>query len=226
MKQSHALAALIDDVRSANGWSDPDVVARAARKGHKLSKSNISRIRNNPVVTLNVETVSALADGLGISKAMVAQAALASMGIVTYNSADLTTEEAIRRDPTLGEREKRTLLAVLATLRGNSVTKDTDEAEQAERLAAREERRRRLQDGGYVSAGQKTEEADDETSLAAKRRAGQMIADRKDQQRRAADFEDNNIPLPEDYLDLAADSSSATHHDREREWDRRGEESQ
>jgi hypothetical protein len=227
VKQSHALAALIDEVRSANGWSDPDVVARAASKGHKLSKSNISRIRNNPVVTLNIETVSALADGLGISKAMVAQAALASMGIVTYNSADLTTEEAIRRDPSLGEREKRTLLAVLGTLRGDAVKKDTSEAEQTDLLAAREERRRRLQDSGYVSPGQKTELADDETQLAAKRRAGRTIADRKDRERRASDYEDNNIPLPEDYLGLAAhpatDSSGRREHDAGRE---RGEDSQ
>lgn len=124
VKQRHALAALIDDVRSANGWSDPDVVARAASKGHKLSKSNISRIRNTPVVTLNIETVSALADGLGISKAMVAQAALASMGIVTYNSADMTAEEAIRRDPTLGERDKQLLLTVLGSIREST---DADE---------------------------------------------------------------------------------------------------
>jgi hypothetical protein len=124
VKQRHALAALIDDVRSANGWSDPDVVARAASKGHKLSKSNISRIRNTPVVTLNIETVSALADGLGVSKAMVAQAALASMGIVTYNSADMTTEEAIRRDPSLGERDKQLLLTVLGSIREST---DADE---------------------------------------------------------------------------------------------------
>jgi hypothetical protein len=226
VKQSHALAALIDEVRSANGWSDPDVVTRAASKGHKLSKSNISRIRNNPVVTLNIETVSALADGLGISKAMVAQAALASMGIVTYNSADLTTEEAIRRDPSLGEREKRTLLAVLGTLRGDTVKKDTDEAEQTH-LAAREERRRRLQDSGYVSPGQKNELTDHaETPLEAKRRAGQLISDRKARERRTSDNEDNNIPLPDDYEQLAADTGHTRHIERERDWMQQGEESQ
>lgn len=117
MKQKHALAALIDDVRSANGWTDPDISARAESRGHKLSKSNISRIRNNPVVTLNLETVSALADGLGITKVMVANAALASMGIISHNSADLRPEDAIRADRSLSERDKMMVLTILHGLR-------------------------------------------------------------------------------------------------------------
>lgn len=215
VKQTHALAALIDDVRGANGWSDPDVVARAASKGHKLSKSNISRIRNNPVVTLNIETVSALADGLGISRAMVANAALASMGIVTYNSADLTAEEAIRRDPTLGERDKRVLLGVLAGLRVETAEASGQDSgrhdpstkellrERNEFIHGKGSGRQR----GDARAGQKTEATV--------------------RQLRAADHQDNNIPLPEDYEQLAAhpatESSGRREHDSGRE---RGEESQ
>ncbi|QOT16511.1 hypothetical protein [Paenarthrobacter sp. YJN-5] len=202
MKQRHALAALIDDVRSANGWSDPDVVARAASKGHKLSKSNISRIRNNPVVTLNIETVSALADGLGVSKAMVAQAALASMGIVTYNSADLTTEEAIRRDPTLGEREKQMLLVVLGGLRESP--EPNERAVRNELLHGR---------NGPIDFSKASERRN--------ARAGQkMIPDV------SGDPSDGNIPLPDNWQELAAYTGPTSHEDREREWSERGEESQ
>lgn len=202
MKQRHALAALIDDVRSANGWSDPDIVARAASRGHKLSKSNISRIRNNPVVTLNIETVSALADGLGVSRAMVAQAALASMGIVAYNSADLTTEEAIRRDPTLGEREKQMLLVVLGGLRESPDPKE-----------------RAIRNGLVHGLNEPVD-----ISKASERRnarAGQKLApDASD------DPTDSNIPLPDNWQDLAAYAGPTSHQDREREWSERGEESQ
>lgn len=203
VKQRHALAALIDDVRSANGWSDPDVVARAASKGHKLSKSNISRIRNNPVVTLNIETVSALADGLGVSKAMIAHAALASMGIVTYSSSELTAEEAIRRDPTLGERDKRALLAVLAGLR---VEPDVTG-----------------QDAGHV-------ESEPQESPINIRSAGERRNSRPGQKtgrpRLAEVPDDGNIPLPENWQDLAAYSGPEGHRVRDAEWQRRGEESQ
>ena len=52
------------------------------------------------------------------------------------------------------------------------------------------------------------------------------LDDLKSGELRADEYPDNNIPLPQDYLDLAADSSSTGHEDREREWDRRGEEPQ
>lgn len=210
MKQTHALASLIDEVRMANGWSDPDIAARAAINGHKLSKSNISRIRNNPVVTLNIETVSALADGLGISKAMVAHAALASMGIVTYSSADLTSEEAIRRDPTLGARDKRALLAVLAGLR---VATDDPRQERPNHVPQATDQEQPTDPAG---AGSDARNA----------RPGQKTGP-KVRQLRAAGHDDNNIPLPEDYLALAAhpatDSSGRREHAAGRE---RGEESQ
>ncbi len=117
MKQNHALAVLIDETRAANKWSDQDVADRASKSGYKLSKSNISRIRNSPVVALNIDTVSALADGLGIPKSVVAFAALASMGIVALDSGQLTADAAIRRDPTLTAQNKTHLLALLSSMR-------------------------------------------------------------------------------------------------------------
>lgn len=43
---------------------------------------------------------------------------------------------------------------------------------------------------------------------------------------RAADYEDNNIPLPENWQDLAADSSISRDIEQDQEWSERGEDSQ
>jgi hypothetical protein len=106
------------------------------------------------------------------------------------------------------------------------LNKDADEERHAELQALREERRQLLEDAGYTGAGQKTERPDDELALAAKRKAGKTIQKHKSDLR-AADYQDNNIPLPADYLDLAAhpatDSSGRRAHESGRE---RGEESQ
>lgn len=37
--QLHALGQLIDSVKLANGWSDPDLVANARGSGYELTKS-------------------------------------------------------------------------------------------------------------------------------------------------------------------------------------------
>lgn len=221
MKHSHALAALIDEVRAANGWSDPDVVARAARKGHKLSKSNISRIRNNPVVTLNVETVSALADGLGVSKAMVANAALASMGIVTYNSADLMAEEAIKRDPTLGDRDKKMLLAVLAGLRDVSAGPEEESGHHGDRASKSD-----IQARNEYFHGERP--GSDRRDPGSGQKTGRGLSTVPNVERVDTNNHDGgNIPLPDDFEQLAAHPATRSSGRREHEAGReRGEESQ
>lgn len=116
MKPKHALATLIDQVRAVNGWSDTDVVERARKRGHQLSKSNVSRVRMEDVQSIKGDLIRALADGLGISPNQVAAAALASMGLPLYDVAGWDTEQAIRRDPALSERSRRVLLALLYEL--------------------------------------------------------------------------------------------------------------
>lgn len=132
MKRKHALATLIDQVRAVNGWSDTDVVERARKRGHQLSKSNVSRVRLDDVQSIKGDLIRALADGLGISPNQVAAAALASMGLPLYDVAGWDTEQAIRRDPALSERSRRVLLALLHELQETAppdrVTADTDPA--------------------------------------------------------------------------------------------------
>lgn len=127
MQPRHQLAALIQAVETANGWSDPEVAERAVRRGHKISKSNISRMRLEPVVSIRGSAIQALAAGLGISPLDVADAALASMGIHRTTSAGDDVETAIRRDPALAESQRRMLLALLREMKG---TEDEDPSTQ------------------------------------------------------------------------------------------------
>ncbi len=116
--ERHALARLIDAVKDANAWSDVDVTAAARRHGHDLSKSNISRIRQqNPLVSITAATLRGLAAGLGVSIEQVALAALDSMGIVVARYDVATPEQAIRLDVDLSARDRAVLLGMLTTMR-------------------------------------------------------------------------------------------------------------
>lgn len=126
MQPRHQLAALIQSVEDANGWSDPEVAERARQRGHQISKSNISRLRLEPVRSIKGDAIKALAAGLGISPLDIADAALASMGIHRANASQTDVETAIRRDPVLAESQRRMLLALLREMKGAS---DEDEDE-------------------------------------------------------------------------------------------------
>lgn len=118
MNSKHTLGALISSIQEANGWSDQEVADRAARLGHSLSKSNVGRVRNEPVVSIKAGLIQGLAAGLDIPVRQVVQAALQSMdlpGLRDFESS--SPEDAIRRDPTLSDRDRRLLLSQLEVLR-------------------------------------------------------------------------------------------------------------
>lgn len=119
MEPKHQLAQLIDGVKSANDWSDPDLVHNAKEKGHVLSKSNISRYRK-PVVSIKGEVILALAAGLRVTPAQVAVATIESMGIHLPSYDAPTPEQAVRLDTELSARDKQSVLALLAHLRTSS----------------------------------------------------------------------------------------------------------
>ncbi|ATN88649.1 HTH cro/C1-type domain-containing protein [Mycobacterium phage RitSun] len=116
MATNHQLALLIDGIKAANGWSDPDLVRNAKEKGYVLSKSNISRYRN-PVVSIKGEVILALAAGLRVTPAQVAVAALQSMGIQLPQYDMPTPEQAVELDTELSARDKAALLALIGQFR-------------------------------------------------------------------------------------------------------------
>lgn len=119
MNQPHELAALIDKTRQVNGWSDQDIVNRATSAGHKLSKANISRVRNSPVVAVNIGFVNAMSAGMGVPAEMITRAALAAAGII-MDADNITVEDAISRDMTLSLDNKQTLHMMVRAMRETS----------------------------------------------------------------------------------------------------------
>lgn len=112
------LATLIDQVKVANGWTDPDLVRNAARHGHELTKSNISRYRNErPLISIKGEIVLALAAGLDTSPSRIAEAAIRSMGIPMAQPESVSAESAIGGDISLSTRDREILLSTLARMR-------------------------------------------------------------------------------------------------------------
>ncbi|TEA09081.1 hypothetical protein [Mycobacteroides salmoniphilum] len=114
----HALAQLIDAVKAANGWSDPDLVENAHARGYELTKSNISRYRNEqPLISIKGDTVRALAAALRVTDAQVATAAVESMGIPLPRYQEPRIEQSVRLDPGLSKRDQDLLLALLSRMR-------------------------------------------------------------------------------------------------------------
>jgi hypothetical protein len=112
---AHALARLIDAVAEAHRYSDEDIAKRARARGHHLSKSNISRIRNEPVKSVNAAQMNALADGLGLPVSTVLQAALTSMGLPTGGARN-RFEDVVKADPNLLPEARAHLLVQYALL--------------------------------------------------------------------------------------------------------------
>jgi hypothetical protein len=242
VNQPKSLSELIELAIRRHETSGLGLSQLASKNGHQLTATTINQIRQGIYKSRpRAATIRAIAWLAGVSDKVAFTAAGQPVPGPPF------AEELPPGVDNLPPKARKAAIDMLRVL--VDMNKDADEAEQAERLAASDERRRRLQEAGYVSPGQKTEEPDDETTLAAKRRAGKLIeehkdpADREDErriltdlsnlddlksgERRAQDYPDNDIPLPEHYLDLAAhpatDSSGRREHQAGRE---RGEESQ
>ncbi|WP_252576021.1 hypothetical protein [Pseudarthrobacter cellobiosi] len=191
----------------------------AQRQGFTLATTTVNAIRQGVYKSApTAETIRAIAWLAGVSDEVAFMAAGQPVPGPPF------AEELPPGVDNLSLKSRKAALDMLRVL--VDLEKDADEERQAELQALREERRKRFEDAGYVSSGQKIEEPDDEATLAAKRKAGAAIQAHK-AGLRAVDSFDNNIPLPEDYLDLAAhpatNSSGRREHDAGRE---RGEESQ
>lgn len=118
MEIGHALAQLIDAVKAANSWSDPDLVENAHARGYELTKSNISRYRNErPLISIKGDTIKALAAALGVTDAQVAAAAVESMGISLPRYQDPCIEQSVRLDPGLSKRDQDLLLVLVSRMR-------------------------------------------------------------------------------------------------------------
>lgn len=113
-----ALNELIDAVVTRNGWPDAELTRSAARKGYKLTSSDVSNYRKLGMKQLSPEKVVALAAAMEVPAYRVAVAVLADLGIIV--PLDMTTpERAISQDTTLPVEMKRTLLLIIQQARAD-----------------------------------------------------------------------------------------------------------
>lgn len=114
---THPLSRLIQSVEDGQGWTDREVSRRIAAAGHSMSHSYIGKLKNHPIQSVTASMVQALATGLGLPETVVAEAALASMGvhIDTSNSAGL--DVAIAAEEDLTDRDKRLLRSLVKEMR-------------------------------------------------------------------------------------------------------------
>jgi hypothetical protein len=107
-----ALGRLISEVQSANRWSYADIASNATAAGRKLSKSRVESLRNDPLPSISVKAIEALAAGLRVAPNRVAQAAMESMGYALATES-LDATQALAGDPALSDPMRRVLTAAL-----------------------------------------------------------------------------------------------------------------
>lgn len=112
MNERHPLGQLIFSIQQARGWSERQLEERAAGKPG-LGKSNISKIKNHPLVSIKGNVIKGLADLLGVSEQRVAKAALLSMGVDLGETSSTTLRQSVGSEPELTDKDRKILLAVL-----------------------------------------------------------------------------------------------------------------
>lgn len=113
--QPHALGRLIREVQQANGWSYADISANARQAGRSLSRSRVESLRNDPLTSIGIKAIEALAAGLSVAPDRVAAVAVESMGYRPQPAdSALSAAEALGNDPLLSAQMRRVLTAALA----------------------------------------------------------------------------------------------------------------
>lgn len=114
-----ALGRLIREVQRVNGWSYAEISRNASAAGRRLSKSRVESLRNDPLPSISVKAIHALAAGLRVPPERVAGAALETMGFGAAPG-EVDAAAAVAADPALSDAMRRVLLAALATAREES----------------------------------------------------------------------------------------------------------
>lgn len=135
-----ALGRLISEIQAANRWSYADIARNATSGGRKLSKSRVESLRNDPLPSISIKAIEALAAGLKVSPNRVAQAAMESMGYAVATES-MDAADVLAGDPGLTDPMRRVLLAALDAAHQEFMTTGS---------ASRGPRRRRVADGNRL----------------------------------------------------------------------------
>jgi hypothetical protein len=124
-------------------WGVRDVERRARERGESLNKTTVSELRREMTPTITRANVYGLAAGLGVTPLTVALAALESWGIETRPIEVTDSLATIAIDPTLSDRDRRQLRALITDMRADQGENDgmvdtTQSRAQSEALRAQE----------------------------------------------------------------------------------------
>ena len=201
MNATHPLGSLIQAAQDKNSWSTRDLQRRAENLGYDMKHSNFSRLKNQELVSIKGSVIHALAEILQVSQQKVAQAAMASMGI-TVPLAQPALEDAVRDAQEFSARDRKIIQGLVETIR-------TLDAATQEEVVGNERHPTHMNQAGESPANPKTAKVP-----------------YKDPHAHPDADEYGNIPLPADYLALAADSSRNYGAEEDARARERGEETQ
>lgn len=173
MNDMHPLGRLIQGAQDTLGWSNRRLEREAAGKPG-LGKSNIGKIKTQPVVSLKADTIKSLSEVLRVPVYQLVGAALESMDLPALGEKDPSLEDAVRTDYELTEHDRRILLAVLREMRmerGGNAVSTAPITHAGESPATDPERRERPADDSSLSGvasgmGSKGQSAADDPALA------------------------------------------------------------
>jgi len=115
-------------------WSVRDVERQAREQGESLNRSTVSGLRNAMTPSITRANVFGLAAGLRVTPLTVALAAIESWGIETRPAEETDSLATIAIDPTLSDRDRRQLRAMVTDMRENStLTKGSSDAVEAQK---------------------------------------------------------------------------------------------
>lgn len=115
----HPLGRLITGRMKVEEWSLAQVVARAEAHGARLGKSNLGKLKNEMTPSISKSTIEGLAAGLGVTPLTVANSALRSWGIEPHPNEMTDSLATIEVDPSLSDRDRRQLVALVKEMRGD-----------------------------------------------------------------------------------------------------------
>lgn len=131
----HPLGKLIQDAMDRNGWSLRELERRSDRAGHRMSHTNIGRIKDEPVISIKADVIRLLASILNASEATVVKAALDSMDIDHgMKPASVGLEQVVRHSSEISEYDQELLAALLGVMTERRTSDHEDEPVQPIRL--------------------------------------------------------------------------------------------
>lgn len=155
MNKLHPLGKLIQDAMDRNDWSLRELERRSSAAGHRMSHTNLGRIKDEPVTSIKGDVIKLLSQILNLPERAVAAAALESMGVEHTRAAHTNTlQQAVRTSQEISEYDQELLEALITVMKKRATHVHENEPESDDLRARRAGRSRQV-----IGSGQKNDSA-------------------------------------------------------------------